>query len=310
MNLKEITENIRKDALSLGFCACGFTKVELLSSDKKALEKSISKGYTAGMEYLKKNIDKRSNPTLYFEKAKTVISVLISYYPIPVEIPSSYVVSAYARGNDYHDIIKKLLILFLEKIKQYFPEVAAVTTCDSSPVFERAWARKAGLGWIGKNNLLINPKVGSYVFLGELIIDEELEYDSEINEKCGNCTFCIDSCPTSALVSPYVLDASRCITYYNAENRNEEMPDSIVKKTGNRLYACDVCQQVCPYNQKDNSALNFFFHPNKYVSWTNEQWENISEETFLQHFKQTSIMRLKYNGLMRNIKMMKYNKQN
>ncbi len=303
--LKEVTEQIRNSALDLGFCACGFSQVKELSGDKNALLQRINKGYTAEMKYLENNLEKRADPRIQFENAKTVISVLLSYSPQKINIPSSYHVSAYARGNDYHEIINSLLAKLLIKIKEIIPGVNGHTSCDSCPVFERAWAKNGGTGWIGKNTVLINPDAGSFVFIGEVIIDKELEYDIPLEDQCGNCTLCIDSCPTKALVEPYALDAAKCITYHTIERRTGEIPDEIAEKSGNRIYACDTCQDVCPYNKGVDKTLNRYFTPNNYVTWSDNEWENLDEEMFEVHFKKTAIKRLGFTGLKRNIDLVK-----
>jgi epoxyqueuosine reductase len=305
MELKETTEKIRCIAIETGFCACGFSQVRDLSIDKDALLKRIGKGYTAEMKYLENNLEKRSDPRIFFKEAKTIISVLLSYFPQKIEIPSDYHVSAYARGNDYHKIIDTLLEKYLIKIKEIIPEVKGRTTCDSGPIFERAWAKNAGLGWIGKNAILINSEAGSFVFLGEIIIDKELVYDVPIEEQCGSCTLCLDACPTNALVEPYTLDARKCITYHTVDKRAKEMPEEVKRKLNKRVYACDACQDVCPYNKGADITLNRFFIPNAYVTWTNSEWESLNEEKFEAHFKNTAIKKLGLDGLKKNIEHVK-----
>lgn len=305
MKLKEITEQIRSLAIETGFSACGFSRAQELNVDKEILEQRIKKGYTAEMKYLEANLEKRADPRIQFENAKTVISVILSYSPQKITIPSSYHVSAYARGNDYHEIIDELLAKFLLKIKELIPDVNGKTSCDSGPVFERAWAKNGGTGWIGKNTVLIHPDAGSFVFIGEVIIDKELEYDTPIEEQCGTCTLCIDSCPTNALAEPYTLDATKCITYHTIERRIGDIPEEIADKLGNRIYACDTCQDVCPYNKSADTSLNHFFTNNKYVTWSNEEWENLNEEKFQENFTGTAIKRLGLSGLKRNIDLIK-----
>jgi epoxyqueuosine reductase len=305
MKLKEITEKVRCLAIETGFCACGFSKAMELPADRDALLNRISNGYTAEMKYLENNLEKRADPRKLIEKAKTVISVMLSYYPSNIEIPSGYYVSAYARGNDYHEIIKSLLEKFLIRIKEIIPEVNGRTSCDSGPIFERAWAKNAGLGWIGKNAILINPEAGSFVFLGEVIIDKELVYDVPVEEQCGSCTLCMEACPTNALVAPYTLNATKCITYHTVEKRTIDIPQEVLEKLGKRVYACDVCQDVCPYNKSADKTLNKFFIPNTYVGWTNNEWETLDEEKFAKHFNNTSIKKIGIDGLRRNITWIK-----
>ena len=305
MNRKEITEKIRSLSYSFGFCACGFSEAHELDRDKNELTDRIQKGFTAEMKYLENNLDKRSDPRLLIKNAKTIISVLLSYFPPDIKISSDYHVSAYAMGNDYHVIVEKLLEQFYEKIKEIIPDVKGRYFCDSAPVFEKAWAVKAGLGWIGKNTILINPDAGSFVFIGEIIIDRELEYDEPLEERCKNCNLCINSCPTSAIVKPYAINAKKCITYHTVENRKEEIPEELSVKFGNRIYACDTCQDVCPHNKSANKSLNKFFNPNEYVFWNNDKWEQINEKKFERVFSNTSIKRLGVKGIKRNIELIK-----
>lgn len=301
----EIKEKIRKAAIDLGFCACGFAQVRELIEDKEALLQRINNGFTADMKYLGENLEKRADPRVLFDNSKTVISVLLSYYPEKIKIPSGYHISAYARGNDYHKIMKTLLENFLIRIKEIIPDVNGRTSCDSGPVFERAWAKNAGLGWIGKNTVLINQDAGSFVFLGEVIIDKELEYDVITEEQCGSCTLCIDSCPTSALVEPFILDATKCITYHTIEKREGLIPEFIADKLGNRIYACDTCQDVCPHNKGIDNSLNRFFIPNNYVFWSDNDWETLDENKFEINFNNTAVKKLGLTGLKRNIELVK-----
>ncbi len=266
MSKKEITENIKEFALKLGYTNCGFSKAEELTKNKESLINAINNGYTAEMAYLQNNLEKRANPTVLIENAKTVISVLLSYYPQQIENSSDYKISAYAHGNDYHEIMHELLNKLFEKIKEEIPAVNGRTFCDSGPVFERAWAEKSGLGWIGKNNLLINPTVGSFVIIGEIIIDHELEYDSPIEEQCGTCTLCINACPTHAL-TPYSLNATKCISYATNSSKSENISDFFIGKIKNEIYGCDICQAICPYNKEINNSFNKFFNQNEYVNW-------------------------------------------
>ena len=303
---KESTENIKNFALDLGFTNCGFSKAEELTKNKESLNNAINNGYTAEMAYLQNNLDKRANPTLLIENAKTVISVLLSYYPQQIENNSDYKISAYAHGNDYHEIMHELLNKLFEKVKEEIPNVNGRFFCDSGPVFERAWAEKSGLGWIGKNNLLINPTVGSFVIIGEIIIDHELEYDIPIEEQCGTCTLCINACPTNAL-TPYSLNATKCISYATNSSKSENIADFFIGKIKNEIYGCDICQTVCPYNKEIDKIFNKFFNQNEYISWSNANWENLTEEKFSEVFEKTTIKSMGFKRLKRNIDFIKNN---
>ena len=307
MSKKVITEIIKQHALNLGFTNCGFSKVIELKNNKESLVNAINNGYTAEMNYLQKNIEKRANPELLVENAKTVISVLLSYYPKQIENNSDYVISTYAYGNDYHVIMTHLLSNLFLKIKEEFAEVNGRVFCDSAPVFERAWAEQSGLGWIGKNNLLINPIVGSFIILGEIIIDQELEYDSLIEEQCGACTLCINSCPTNALMQ-YSLNATKCISYATNSSKSETIPDFFKGKLKNEIYGCDICQLICPYNKGVDENYNKFFIKNEYVKWNNNNWENLTEECFNKTFENTAIRNIGFKRLKRNIDFVKINK--
>lgn len=306
MTKKEITENIRDIALKLGFTDCGFSKSVELTKNKESLINSINSGYTAEMAYLQNNLDKRANPELLVENTKTIISVLLSYFPQQIENNSDYKISTYAYGNDYHEIMHNLLTKLFEKIKEEIPPVNGRAFCDSGPVFERAWAERSGLGWIGKNNLLINPTVGSFVIIGEIIIDKELEYDLPIEEQCGTCTLCINACPTNAL-TPYSLNATKCISYATNSSKSEHIPDFFIGKIKNEIYGCDICQTVCPYNKGVDKAFNKFFNHNEYINWSNTDWEYLTEEKFEIKFKNTSIKNIGFKRLKRNIDFVKNN---
>jgi epoxyqueuosine reductase len=305
MNKSELSEKIRQIAIELGFVACGFSKPIILTKDKEKLIDNIQRGFHAEMKYLENNIEKRADPELHLNDVKSVISVLLSYVPSDVNVNSDYHVSAYAVGNDYHKIMTSLLEKFVFRIKELVPDVMAKYYCDSSPIFERALAVKGGLGWIGKNALLINPKFGSFVFIGELLTDIEMEFDGSLEEQCGNCNLCIDACPTSAIIEPYTIDARKCITYHTVEKRPDSPSVELLANFGNHIYGCDACQTICPYNKGVDLTKNIFFHPNEYVFWNNEQWESVDEGTFSKVFAETAIKRIGLDGLKRNLSYIK-----
>lgn len=300
MNLQEISLQIKKIALEIGFNDCGFAKVAELNFNKEKLIFAIENGFTSELSFLSNNIEKRSNPALLIDNAKTVISVTASYYQSDSKKKSKYKISKYAYSNDYHVIIKANLEKLFVKIIELIPDVNGKVYCDTSPIFEKEWASRAGLGWIGKNTLLLNKKLGSFVFIGEIIIDKELFYDNSIDLNCGNCNLCVDACPTNAL-QPYLLDVNKCISFITIENKNEIISENFNKQIKNEIYGCDICQNVCPYNKKANSELNNFFIPNEYIKWKDEKWEDLNELQFNTSFKQTAIIRIGLKRLKRNI---------
>jgi len=306
MNLQDISSKIKKYALEIGFNDCGFAKVEELTFNKQKLYFSINNGYTAKLSFLSRNVDKRANPAILFENAKTVIIVLASYFPKKIQNEKKYKISIYSYSNNYHNIIKNNLNKLFFKLKEVFPDVIGRVFCDTAPIFEKEWAKRAGLGWLGKNNLLINENLGTFVFIGGILIDKELYYDNAFEKTCGNCNLCIESCPTKAL-SPYLLDVNKCISYITIENTNNKIPESFKGKIKNEIYGCDICQNVCPHNKKLNDRANHFFKPNEYVNWNEENWENLNEEKFKSVFKDTAIVRIGLKKLKRNIEFVNRN---
>lgn len=312
MGLQEISLAIKKHALKLGFNDCGFAKVEVLNFNKQKLNFSIKNGFTAKLNFLNRNVEERANPAILLENAKTVIVVLASYFPQKIQTEKKYKISTYSYSNNYNNIIKNNLKNLFLKIKEIFPEVNGKIFCDTSPIFEKEWAKRAGLGWIGKNNLLINKKIGSFVFIGGILIDQELYYNNIFENTCGNCNLCIESCPTKAL-KPYLLDVNKCISYITIENKDNKIPDDFKEKIKNEIYGCDICQTACPHNKKLNlidigTELNRFFKPNEYVNWNEENWETLNEEKFKSIFKDTAIGRIGLKKLKRNIDFVKNQK--
>jgi len=311
MNLtKEIIGNKIKDkAKELGFLACGIAKAEKLQSDEKPLEEYLKKGFHGKMKYMENHFKKRLDPTLLEEGAKSVISLLYNYYtPEKQQDTEAPIVSKYAYGKDYHLVIREKLNLLLEFIQTNFGDVKGRGFVDSAPVLERAWAQKAGLGWIGKNGNLLNKQLGSFFFISELIIDLELSYDNEITQNhCGECTRCIDSCPTQAIIQPGTVDGSNCISYLTIELK-DEIPDEFKGKMQNRVFGCDICQDVCPFNKKRATMHNEKqFEPKpELLQLTKKDWYNLSQEQFSFLFKDSAVKRTKYKGLMRNLKFIKH----
>lgn len=296
--------NIKKLALELGFDACGISKVSKLTKERNYLLKWLGQNKNAELNYMKNNIKKRENPALLVENAKSVISVILNYYP-EKEIQSDYKLSKYAYGTDYHFIMKDKLIEIENYIKANFPKSNNRRFTDSAPIFDKSWAVKAGLGWIGKNTMLINPKSGSFFYVGELITSADLTYDDAFEKNyCGNCTKCIDNCPTEA-IDEYEVDANKCISYWTIETK-DEIPEDLASKFKGRIFGCDICQDVCPWNSKSKAHnIDEFRLIDELIIFKNKEWENLNKEAFNRIFKKSAVKRAGYDKLMQNIKQQK-----
>ena len=257
------------------------------------------------MSYMENHFDKRLDPTKLVEGSKSVISLLLNYYPEEIQSVDSYKISKYAYGMDYHFVIKDKLKALLHFIQEEIGEVHGRAFVDSAPVLDKAWAAKSGLGWMGKHSNLLTQQVGSFYFIAELIVDLSLEYDHPTTDHCGTCTACIDACPTQAIVEPYVVDGSKCISYFTIELKNE-IPTEFKGKFDNWMFGCDVCQEVCPWNRFSKPHNEPLFNPNsELLSMTKKDWEEITEEVFRKVFKNSAVKRTKYSGLKRNIDYLK-----
>ena len=257
------------------------------------------------MRYMANHFDKRLDPRLLVDGAKSVVSLLLNYYPDKEQIEDSYKISKYAYGQDYHFVIKSKLKQLQEFISEEIGEVNGRAFVDSAPVLDKAWAAKSGLGWIGKHSNLLTQQVGSFYFIAELIVDLELEYDHAVTDHCGTCTACIDACPTEAIVEPYVVDGSKCISYFTIELKNE-IPTSVQGQFDDWIFGCDVCQDVCPWNKfsKPHREPLFDSHPDL-LSTTKKDWEEITEDVFKKVFRNSAVKRTKFEGLKRNIDFLK-----
>ncbi len=254
---------------------------------------------------MENNFDKRLNPTLLVDGAKSVVSLLLNYYPSEIQNQESYKISKYAYGQDYHSVIKDKLKELLYSIQENIGAVDGRAFVDSAPILDKAWAAKSGLGWIGKNSNLLTQQVGSFYFIAELIIDLELEYDYATTDHCGTCTACIDACPTEAIVAPYIVDGSKCISYFTIELK-ENIPAEMKGKLDDWAFGCDICQDVCPWNKFSKPHSEPLFNPNpELLSMTKKDWEEITEETFKTVFKNSAVKRTKFEGLKRNIDFIK-----
>lgn len=296
-------EFIKSEAKKLGFFDCGISKARNLTVDEKRMEIWLDEGNNGEMSYLERNREKRYNPTLLVEDSKSVISVLLNYYPKELlEEKNNFKISKYAYGKDYHFVIKDKLKILLQKIEEKSGERKARIFTDSAPVLDRAWARESGLGFVGKNTTIINKKGGSFFFIGHIILDLEIDYEPKaVKNSCGNCTKCIQACPTGAL-QPFNLDARKCISYLTIENRGE-IPDEFNGKLNNFILGCDICMDVCPWNRfaKPNSEL--YFQPSEELKAMRKQdWEAMDKQKFKTIFKGSAVERAGFKGLKRNIK--------
>jgi len=299
----QLSERIKTEAEKLGFFACGISKAGFLNGDAERVEGWLEKGMQAGMQYLERNREKRYDSSRLVEDAKSLISVLFSYLPSE-ELPqkSHYKISKYAYGKDYHYILKQKLAMLLEKIEALTGKRNTGLFTDSAPILDRAVARRAGLGFAGKNTLLINRERGSFFFIGHIILDLELTYDKESKENyCGSCTKCIDTCPTGAL-SAFELDARKCISYLTIEYRGEKIPDEFRGKWKQWIFGCDICQDVCPWNRKAVPHNEPAFQPSELLlNRQKTDWEKLDKLAFKKLFKGTAVERTGFKGLRRNI---------
>ncbi|MDQ2658025.1 MAG: tRNA epoxyqueuosine(34) reductase QueG [Bacteroidota bacterium] len=300
-DIDERTRFVKATAQSLGFSFCGISRAEFLQEEAPRLETWLKKGYHGKMGYLENYFDKRLDPSLLVPGAKSVVSLLYNYYPQKDLPASEYKVARYAYGEDYHFIIKEKLREFIEAIRHAIGQVEGRAFVDSAPVMERAWAKKSGLGWIGKNSLLLNRDAGSFFFLAELIIDLELGYDGPVRDYCGTCTACIDACPTDAISEPYVVDGSKCISYFTIELK-EEIPVEVKGKFENWIFGCDICQEVCPWNRFAKPHNEPRLNPSDdFQNMTKDDWKDLTEDVFKKIFRNSPLKRTNFKGLMRNI---------
>lgn len=298
---------IKSEAKKLGFMFCGIAEAGFLEQEAPHLESWLKQGMHGQMQYMENYFDKRLDPRLLVDGAKSVISLALNYYPGRQQVdPNSPKISKYAYGSDYHNTIKSKLKQLLEVINEKIGEVNGRAFVDSAPVLDKAWARKAGLGWTGKNANLINTKTGSFFFLAELIVDIELEYDVPATaDHCGTCTRCIDACPTEAIVASNVVDGSRCISYLTIELKNE-IPAEFKGKMENWMFGCDICQDVCPWNRFSVVTSESAFKPHEdLLKMNSKDWQDITEDVFQKVFKNSAVKRTKFAGLKRNIEFLR-----
>lgn len=303
MNSAQQTHLVKSLAAELGFSYCGISKAEFLADEAPRLEEWLRRSYQGKMSYLENYFDKRLDPTLLVPGAKSVISLMYNYFPekdLPTD--NSFKIAKYAYGEDYHFVVKDKLKTLFDKLQEQVGAIEGRVFVDSAPVMERAWAKRSGLGWIGKNSLLLNKNSGSFFFLAEIILDLELEYDGPIKDYCGTCTACMDACPTDAIPEPYVVDGSKCISYFTIELK-EEIPVAVKGKFENWIFGCDICQDVCPWNRFSKPHHEPRFNASAELqSMTQADWKEITEEVFQKVFKDSPVKRTKLEGLKRNIR--------
>jgi len=306
LSLGEKNKNlIKSEAHRLGFDFVGVSKAEFLEDDAPRLENYLKKNLNGKMTYMENHFDKRLDPRLLVDDAKTVVSFLINYYPKETQNENSPKIAKYAYGKDYHLVIRQKLNELLEFINSEIGEVSGRGFVDSAPVLDKAWAKKSGLGWVGKSGNLINKKTGSFFFVAELILDLELPSDGPVTDHCGTCTACIDECPTEAIIEPMVVDGSKCISYYTIELK-EAIPESVHGKFDNWMFGCDICQDVCPWNRLSKTHNEPLFNPHPdLLSMTQKDWDHINQESFSKLFSKSAVKRTKLAGLKRNIAFLK-----
>jgi len=304
-NKEKYTQLIKAEAKRLGFLSCGISKAGFLEEEAPRLEYWLKQNHHGQMSFMEDYFDKRLDPTLLVDDSKSVISLLLNYYPPQEQIKDSYKISKYAYGKDYHNVIKKKVKKLLNHIKTEIGDVSGRAFVDFAPVMDKAWAAKSGLGWIGKNSNLLTQQVGSFYFIAELIIDLELDYDHATTDHCGSCTACIDACPTEAIVAPYIVDGSKCISYFTIELQ-DNLPLEMKGKLDDWMFGCDVCQDVCPWNKFSKAHSEPLFKPYpELLSYTKKDWEEITQDTFEKVFTNSPLKRAKLEGLKRNINFLK-----
>ncbi len=302
MNLKErYTQLIKTKALAFGFQSCGISKADFLEEEALHLENWLKNQFHGEMKYMENHFDKRLDPRLLVEGSKSVISLSYNYFPEEKLQNENFKISKYAYGEDYHEVIKEKLRSLVAELQDGIGEFSFRVFVDSAPVLEKAWARKSGIGWVGKNSNLITKKHGSFYFLAEIICDLDLVEDSPVTDHCGSCTKCIDACPTHAIISDKIIDGSKCISYATIELK-DQIPDFFKNKMDDWMFGCDVCQDVCPWNRFSAPTLEEKFHPNSQLkNFTKQEWKDITQEIFSSVFRKSAVKRTKFAGLKRNL---------
>ena len=304
MDKKQLTNHIKSKLFSLGFDFVGISKADFLAEEAPRLESWLKYNQHGEMQYMENYFDMRLDPRILVPGAKSVISMLYNYYTDKEQVVGAPKISKYAYGKDYHLVIKEKLTTILTDLSSQFGTIEGRVFVDSAPVMDKVWAKKSGLGWIGKHSNLINKQQGSYFFIAEIIVDIELDYDGPIQDYCGTCTKCIDACPTGAIIQPYVVDGSKCISYFTIELK-DAIPQEMKGTFDNWMFGCDICQEVCPWNRFSTLHKEPSFEPHpKLLSLTKADWVDLKKETFQEVFKNSAVKRTKYEGLIRNIQFL------
>jgi epoxyqueuosine reductase len=303
----ERSKLIKSKAKEIGFDFCGISKVAFLVDEAPRLESWLKNDFHGKMDYMSNHFDKRLDPAKLVDGAKSIITVLLNYYPehqLP-EGKEDLKLSKYAYGKDYHFVLKDKLAALMSAISEEVGEVSGRIFVDSAPVMDKVWAAKSGAGWVGKHSNLLNREMGSFFFIGEIICDLELGYDGPVKDYCGTCTRCIDACPTDAIVEPFVVDGSKCISYFTIELK-EAIPEEMKGKFENWIFGCDICQNVCPWNRFSKPHQTEEFRMSEALAgFKKSDWEEITEEVFSEIFRKSPLKRTKHKGLIRNIDFVK-----
>lgn len=301
MQTERHTRIVKDIATRLGFDHCGISKAGFLEEEARQLEHWLKENHHGEMGYMANHFDKRTDPTLLVEGARSVVSLLLNYYPQEFQRPDAPKISKYAYGQDYHEVIRTRLRRFMELIREEIGEVGGRVFVDSAPVMDKAWARRAGLGWMGKHTNLINRRMGSFFFIAELILDLDLQADGPIGDFCGTCTRCIDACPTDAIYAPYKIDGSKCISYFTIELR-KALPEEMKGRFDNWAFGCDICQDVCPWNRfsRAHTTSEFSLLP-QVRDYSAGEWREMTEEIFREAFRHSPLKRTGWQGIQRNL---------
>lgn len=290
---------IKEEALRIGFVACGISRIEPLTKDAQRLNRWIEVGMHGQMDYMARNIEKRINPALLIPNAKTIISLAVNYLPEKIQNPDLPQIAKYAYGKDYHLVVKDMMHQLLHTIRSHYGEVSGRVFTDSAPILESAWAARSGIGWVGKHSLIIHPHYGSYIVLGELIIDLNIEPDAPVIDRCGSCTRCMDTCPVSAITAPHTVDARKCLAYLTIEHRGTFEKNISLH---HRLFGCDICQDVCPWNAKAKTTLITEFKPNcEIIDKTADEWLHMDDITFTRITNHSPMNRTGLDDIKRNV---------
>jgi epoxyqueuosine reductase len=310
LNKTKNTQLIKNEAKRLGFMSCGVSKAQFLEDEAPRLEKWLKQNMHGEMRYMENHFDKRLDPTKLVQDSKSVVSLLFNYYPEKKQREDSYKISKYAYGEDYHFVVKRKLKSLLQFIQEEIGEVHGRAFVDSAPVLDKAWAVRSGLGWMGKHSNVLTKQTGSFYFIAELIIDLNLEYDTPVTDHCGSCTACIDACPTQAIVDPFVVDGSKCISYFTIELK-DELSSSYKGKFDDWMFGCDVCQDVCPWNRFSKSHNEPLFNPDdRLINYNKQDWQEITQEVFQEIFRKSAVKRTKFEGLKRNVNFLDNKREN